>query len=281
MSLGGGASQAVDDAVTRSIADGVTYAIAAGNSNADACGFSPARTPNAITVGATTNTDARASFSNIGTCVDIFAPGQNITSSWIGSNTATNTISGTSMATPHVAGAAAVYLQSNPSATPAQVTSYLTSQATSGAVGRPGRGLAEQAALLAARRRHPRPGPDADAVPVPTPSPSPDPTPSPSPGPNCGGTLSQGNLSGTGATRQYAAYDSPAGLQKGCLTGPSGVDFDLYLYKWSGSYWYVVASSLGPTANETISWNAPAGRYRWEVYSYRGSGAFSFELKTP
>lgn len=111
MSLGGSASAALDTAVEQSVASGVNHAVAAGNDNADsACNHSPARVPGAITVGATTNTDTRASYSNVGPCVDIFAPGSLITSAWIGSNTAISTISGTSMATPHVAGAVAAYL---------------------------------------------------------------------------------------------------------------------------------------------------------------------------
>ena len=126
MSLGGGASATLDAAVQRSIASGVTYGVAAGNdSGLSACNYSPARVPEAITVGSTTNTDARSSFSNIGPCVRIFAPGSGITSSWIGGTTATNTISGTSMATPHVVGAAALYLATNPSATPQQVRDAL------------------------------------------------------------------------------------------------------------------------------------------------------------
>jgi aqualysin 1 len=138
MSLGGSVSTALDSAVTNSIADGVVYAIAAGNSNRDACKFSPARTPNAITVGATTSTDARASYSNFGSCLDIFAPGSSITSAWNSSNTATNTISGTSMATPHVAGVAALYLQGH-TATPQQVRDAIVTGATAGVVGNPGR----------------------------------------------------------------------------------------------------------------------------------------------
>ncbi|NHC45418.1 S8 family peptidase [Motilibacter aurantiacus] len=129
MSLGGSASAALDEAVRRSIASGITYAIAAGNSSTNACNTSPARTPEALTVGATNVADSRAPFSNVGTCLDLFAPGERITSAWIGAATATNTISGTSMASPHVAGAAALLLQRNPGATPAQVAAALTAAA--------------------------------------------------------------------------------------------------------------------------------------------------------
>src|SRR5260221_5394417 len=108
----------------------MTYAIEEGNSSADACNSSPSSASTSITVGATDINDAFASFSNFGSCVHILGPGVNITSAWIGSNTATNTISGTSMATPHVAGTAALYLQVNPSATPSAVRSALTSNAT-------------------------------------------------------------------------------------------------------------------------------------------------------
>ncbi|SCL23069.1 Serine protease, subtilisin family [Micromonospora nigra] len=140
MSLGGGASTALDNAVASSIASGVTYALAAGNSNANACNSSPARTPAAITVGATTNTDARASYSNYGTCLDIFAPGSSITAPWITNDTSTNTISGTSMASPHAAGAAALVLSANPSWTPQQVRDSLVNNATSNVVTNPGSG---------------------------------------------------------------------------------------------------------------------------------------------
>jgi subtilisin family serine protease len=140
LSLGGGGSTTVDDAVKRLIADGVATAVAAGNGNMagiaqNACNYSPARVPEAITIGATTRTDAKSSYSNYGSCVDFFAPGSGITSSWIGAgNTETSTISGTSMATPHVAGVAALYLQTNPLATPQQVRDALFAATTKGVV---------------------------------------------------------------------------------------------------------------------------------------------------
>ena len=130
MSLGGGASFALDTAVQNAINDGVIMAVAAGNSNANACNYSPARAANAITVGATERTDVRASYSNFGSCIDIFAPGTSITSAWINSATAINTISGTSMASPHVAGVAAALLSANPTFTPADISSMLRSSAT-------------------------------------------------------------------------------------------------------------------------------------------------------
>jgi subtilisin family serine protease len=128
MSMAGNVSSALDQAVQRSIDDGVTYAVAAGNGIGpggplDACTVSPARVAGALTVGATDQTDAPASFSNYGSCVDLFAPGVSITSDWYTNTTATNTISGTSMATPHVTGVAALYLENDPTASPADVSS--------------------------------------------------------------------------------------------------------------------------------------------------------------
>ncbi len=165
MSLGGGASSALDTAVNNSINSGVTYAVAAGNSNVDACGSSPARAPAAITVGSTTNTDARSSFSNFGTCLDIFAPGSSITSAWYTSDTATNTISGTSMASPHVAGVAALYLHQNGNQSPATVRNALVAAATSGVV--TGAGTGSPNLLLYSFFGAPPP------TPTPTPTPPP------------------------------------------------------------------------------------------------------------
>ncbi len=139
MSLGGGASAAVDTAVKNMINDGVATAVAAGNGNTggvgqDACRYSPARVTEAMTIGATDQNDSRTTWSNYGNCVDWFAPGHSITSAWYTGDTDTNTISGTSMATPHTAGVAALFLQGNQSATARQVRDALYAATTQGVV---------------------------------------------------------------------------------------------------------------------------------------------------
>jgi subtilisin family serine protease len=140
MSLGGGVSTALDNAVNNLSNSGVAIAVAAGNSNANACNSSPARAANAITVGSTTTTDARSSFSNFGTCVDLFAPGSGILSAWFSSNTATATLSGTSMASPHVAGVAALYKQANPSASSTTIRNAIVNNATTNVITNVGTG---------------------------------------------------------------------------------------------------------------------------------------------
>jgi subtilisin family serine protease len=264
MSLGGGASQAVDDAVARLTTSGVSLAVAAGNETVDACTESPSRAPSAITVGATTNTDARASFSNFGSCVDIFAPGNNITSSWIGSTTATNTISGTSMASPHVAGVAALYLQGNPGASAATVANAITSTATPGVVTSAGTGSPNL--LLYSLLTPPSGGGGGGTAPC------------------TGCTLFTGSVASGGSSYQpnNTYYQSTvSGSHQGWLQGPTGTDFDLYLYKWNGSSWVVVASGTTASNNETVSYSGTAGYYEWEVRSYTGSGMYNLWIKHP
>ena len=267
MSLGGGVSSALDTAVANSIADGVTYALAAGNdSGANACNGSPGRVAAGLTIGSTTSSDARSSFSNIGSCLDMFAPGSSITSAWHTSSSATNTISGTSMATPHVAGAAALYLQANPSASPATVGNALISNATTGKVSNPGSGSPNRLLYVGTGT-------------------NPDPDPEPEPG-GCdslpeqeSGSLSSGGVRYHPGSSGY--YYSGAGAQVGCLSGPSGADFDLYLEKWNGSSWVVVARSISSTSEEDISYSGTSGYYSWRVESYSGSGSYTFGLDRP
>ncbi|MHA7300686.1 S8 family serine peptidase [Pseudarthrobacter sp. MDT1-22] len=170
MSLGGAASAAVDSALQGVINDGVTAVVAAGNSAADACGSSPARLPAAVTVAASDSADRQASFSNFGSCVDLYAPGVGIVSASYTSTTATASMSGTSMAAPHTAGAAAVLLSQNPALTPAQIASALTSNATAGVITGTGTGTPNR--LLYAAAPAPAPAPVAPAPTVTAKSPA-------------------------------------------------------------------------------------------------------------
>lgn len=168
LSLGGPASTAVDTAIQAVMNDGVSAVVAAGNSAVDACGSSPARVPAAVTVAASDSADRQASFSNYGSCVDLYAPGVGITSTYYTSATATASMSGTSMAAPHAAGAAAVLLSQNPALTPAQVAGSLVSNATAGVIsgatgGTPNR-LLYAGAVAAAPAPAPAPAPTVTAV---------------------------------------------------------------------------------------------------------------------
>jgi subtilisin family serine protease len=265
MSLGGGASSALDTSVQNSINAGVTYAVAAGNDyGANACNSSPSRVAAAITVGSTTSTDAKSDFSNIGTCLDLFAPGSLILSSWNTSDTATNTISGTSMATPHVTGVAALYLQNNTNASPATVASAIISTSTTNHL--TGIGTGSPNRLLYS----PLTTGGGGGTP-----------------PACsGGTLYTGSLTFTGDYDYHPNgtyyFSSVSGTHKGCLVGPaSGADFDLYLLKWNGSSWVIVAASESATSNETISYSGTSGYYMFQVYSYSGSGSYNLWILHP
>ena len=265
VSLGGGASTALDDAVRRSIAAGITYAVAAGNDAMDACWASPARVAEAITIGATTSSDARASYSNYGSCLDLFAPGSGITSAWHTGTAVSATISGTSMATPHVAGVAALHLQGAPSASPAAVREAIVGSATADLVSGAGSGSPNR--LLYAHLAAGTPtGGTAPAAPC----------------TNC--TAYSGSLSGSGAYEYQPKgtyYQSAGGTHSGWLEGPANADFDLYLYKWNGWRWAIVARSATVGSSEKLSYTGTSGYYLWEVYSYSGSGTYQFWLRKP
>jgi subtilisin family serine protease len=189
MSLGGVSSSAIDTAVNSLINRGVTVVVAAGNNSADACSYSPARVPAAITVAASTSSDGFASYSNRGSCVDIVAPGTSIQSAWHTSNTATNTISGTSMASPHVAGAVALYFQKFGAMSPAQMDQQLKSRASVNVISNVPGGTANIFLFTAPQlTATPSPSPVQGSTPAPSPSLTPSPSESPSPtNPNKGG----------------------------------------------------------------------------------------------
>lgn len=354
MSLGGGPSAALDAAVTRMTNAGITLVVAAGNDNANACGYSPSRAPSAITIGSTTSSDARSSFSNFGSCVDLFAPGSSILSAWWTSNTATTTISGTSMASPHVAGIAALYLQGNPTASPSAVTSAITSAATAGKVTSPGTGspnllayslldgsppptsppnvtldpasqtvaAGSNATFTSAATGTPTPtvqwqvdtgagftnlagatsttltlnavtagmngydyravftnsaGSDTSASANLTVTTSPPPPP-PS---DCDETVTGTITSRAPRVVATSFTTASAGTLTGCLTGPAGTDFELYLERFSGARWQLVAAAEGPTSTENVTYSATAGTYRWVVFAASGVGAYTLKFGRP
>jgi len=256
-----GISSTLDNAITKSIAAGVTYSVAAANKSDDACSYSPARTPNAITVGATDSLDQRAGYSNFGSCVDIFAPGSSVKSTWSTSDTATATLNGTSMASPHAAGVAALYLETNPTATPGEVAAEMLRAATPGIVGNPGTNSPNL--LLFSTL-------NSSIVPK-----------------SCAGITFTGFLEGAGILneRNYHSgingFSGQSGLYIGAVISATVNGLSLKLERKKGSRWITVADSRGGTNNESISYKGDSGIYRWRVSSTGGSGSYSLCSKTP
>ena len=238
MSLGGGRSTAMNNAVKGAVDRGVFFAVAAGNDSGNACNKSPASEPTAYTVGSTTRTDNRSSFSNFGNCLDIYAPGSQVTSAWIGNNNATRTISGTSMASPHVAGAAALLLEDKPNLTPTQIANALKNNATSGVV------------------KDPRAGSPNELLYV---------------GGGSAPGLEEIVSGGSKATKKFT-YNVPAGSSKLTVKTSGGTgDADLYI-KHGIEAWgldFDCASENADTSNEECVINNPkAGIWHISVFGY-------------
>lgn len=249
MSLGGGASSALDTAVQNSIAAGVPYAVAAGNSGANACNYSPARVPAAMTIGASNSSDVKASWSNFGNCVDWFAPGVSITAAWHTSNTATNTISGTSMASPHTAGVAALYLQANPSASPATVRDALFNATTKGIV--TSANSTNNHLLYSLFDGGTAPTATPTTVPTATPQPTPTTQPTATPPPSGSFTLSAVGYKVRGRQHADLTWSGASGTnvdvyRNGALvitTGNDGFHTDVIGSVGGGSYLYKVCQA--------------------------------------
>jgi len=249
-SLGGGLTPSANDAVTKSVSWGVTWVVAAGNFNVDACTQSPSATPAAITVGATDINNAKAGFSNHGPCVDIHGPGVNITSAWIGSDVATNTISGTSMASPHVAGLAALYHETVKTAAPGQVTAAVKESGSRGVItGLPG-GTVN---LLSHKVNGTHNGVNQG------------------PGVSCTNQQEPTLFGGF-----YCFYFNPnPGWVHIWLRGTPGTNFNIELYRTAGGPWVKVAQKVTASTNEYLKSFQPGGHYyMYMVTSASGSGTY-------
>ena len=270
MSFTGAVSSAEESAVQNLINSGFTAVAASGNFNADACNYSPGRMADVINVGATDERDYRDTNSNFGRCVDIFAPGVAILSTWnytTGETAAV--ISGTSTAAPHVAGAAAVYLETNPTASARQVSDYLIAQGTAGGLTNTGSNSPNLLLYSYA----------SGGTPSPTPTPSPSPTPTPT---ACSGVEFAGYLSSGASAYQSSSngFVGRSGLYSGNLAPPAGSSFTLYLEK-KAKVWSRVAVATSSGSSQNLTYRGSRGTYRWRVVSASGEGFYDLCSVTP
>lgn len=250
-----GTSNALDSAVNNSISSGITFVVAAGNNNINACNVSPARVARAITVGATTVLDARASFSNYGNCIDLFAPGQTILSSWFSDDSATRLMNGTSMAAPHVTGAVAMKLQADPSLTPGGVSKELINASTNGMVSDPGAGSPNRILFLGSDNSQP-----------------------------CFGTGFSGVLLAKGAVNYHSGpegYRSGGGTFSGLISTSGNHQVKFALEKKIGTRWRTVVDTETQNSAGQISTFAKSGYYRWAVTSISGAVSYSVCSNSP
>ena len=268
MSLGGAFSAAINDAVKGAVASGVTFVVAAGNDSGNACNYSPASTFEAITVGATDKRDRRANFSNHGGCVDIFAPGVDIPSAWIGKSSETNTISGTSMASPHVAGVVALYLEDHPDDTPAEMKERIVQNANSDKVSDV---LYKSPNLLLYSAPKGSKNPKMNG-----------PLPKNPCGVDC--EILSGNLSsGTKVLYEMRLRDDQTETIQAYLRSPVGADFDLELQEYRGIFRGYVKMEISDRVkgDDKIDYQIKEkGRYRLVAKTYFGSGDYTFWIKT-
>lgn len=257
MSLGGGYSRTLNDAVENSIAGGITYVVAAGNESDDACRHSPASAPAAITVGATTRMDERLYNTNFGSCVDVFAPGLGVETTGVQSTYPVVFVSGTSFSSPHVAGAAALYLEAHPTASPAEVQSAIVANATPDVLYNVGAGSPNLLLFSVF--------PEGGGVP-------------------CGGVTYSGTLAGAGSSDFQSSslgFSGRNGKYSGKLRMPEGVSFTLALQKKQKTRWSTVATSSGGSMEQTVLYNGKSGTYRWTITSLSGNGTYSLCGENP
>jgi len=257
MSLGGGYSRTLNDAVESSIASGITYVVAAGNETDDACRHSPASASAAITVGATTRLDERLYNTNFGPCVDVFAPGLGVETTGVQSVYPVVFVSGTSFSSPHVAGAAALYLEAHPNASPAEVQSAIVANATPDVLSNVGTGSPNLLLFSVFAEGG---------------------------GGSCAGVSYSGTLAGAGSADFQSSslgFAGRNGRYSGNLRIPDGASFALALEKKQKTRWSTVAASSGGSTEQTVVYNGRSGTYRWTITSLSGSGTYSLCGENP